>query len=163
MPRWLATMLLVVGLLIGAAFLAELLLVAVRRHRHRPPAIRREPFTSWGPRVRHRAELLLVAVRRHRHRPPATRREPFTGWGPRIILADHDRLVVTHSKTDDTVYVLRPPGEDPRAILRVARLVLKEDRYQELAAKLGVSANWPLELAVLAVFLLGSPVPQRLD
>jgi LysM repeat protein len=114
MPRWLATMLLVVGLLIGAAFLAELVLVAVRRHRHR-------------------------------HRPPATRREPFTGWGPRIILADYDRLVVTHSKSDDTVCVLRPPGEDPRAILRVARLVLKEDPYQELAAKLGVSANWPME------------------
>jgi hypothetical protein len=112
MPRWLATMLLVVGLLIGAAFLAE---------------------------------LVLVAVRRHRHRPPATRREPFTGWGPRVVVADYDRLVVTHSKTDDTVYVLRPPGEDPRAILRVARLVLKEDRYQELAAKLGVSASWPME------------------
>jgi len=43
------------------------------------------------------------------------------------------------------VYVLRPPGEDPRAILRVARLVLKEDPYQELAAKLGVPANWPME------------------
>jgi hypothetical protein len=183
MPRWLATMLLVVGLLIGAAFLAELVLVAARRHRHRPPATRREPFTSWGPRVRHRAELVLVTVQRHRHRPPATtrepftgwgprvgqrppatqsqpftgwgpavgnpppatRREPFTGWGPRVVVADYDRLVVTHSKTDDTVYVLRPPGEDPRAILRVARLVLKEDRYQELAAKLGVSANWPME------------------
>ena len=112
MPRWLATMLLAVGLLIGAAFLAE---------------------------------LVLVAVRRHRHRLPATRREPFTGWEPRIIMADYDRLVVTHSKSDNTVYVLRPPGEDPRAILRVARLVLKEDRYQELAAKLGVSANWPME------------------
>jgi hypothetical protein len=116
MPRWLATMLLAVGLLIGAAFLAELVLVAARRHR-----------------------------RPHQHRPLATRREPFTGWEPRIILADNDRLVVTHSRSDNTVYVLRPPGEDPRAILRVARLVLKEDRYQELAAKLGVSANWPME------------------
>ena len=25
-----------------------------------------------------------------------------------IVLADHDRLIVTHSKGDDTVYVLRP-------------------------------------------------------
>ena len=116
MPRWLATMLLAVGLLIGAAFLAELVLAAAWRQRHL-----------------------------HQYRPPATRREPFTGWEPRIILADYDRLVVTHSKSDNTVYVLRPPGEDPRAILRVARLVLKEDRYQELAAKLGVSANWPME------------------
>jgi hypothetical protein len=154
MPRWLATVLLAAGLLIGAAFLADLVLVAFRRYRrqqrhrppatgrvrftgwvsrvgHRPPATRREPFTGWGPDVG--------------HRPPATRRKPFTGWGPRIILADYDRLVVTHSKADDTVYVLRPPGEDPRAILRVARLVLKEDPYQELAAKLGVPASWPME------------------
>ena len=97
----------------------------------RPPATQSEPFTGWGPAVG--------------HPPPAARREPFTGWGPRIILADYDRLVVTHSKTDDTVYVLRPPGEDPRTILRVARLVLKEGHYQELAAKLGVPANWPME------------------
>src|SRR5215469_6405948 len=62
MPRWLATMLLAVGLVIGAAFLAELVLVAVPRHRHRPPAARREPFTGWGTRARHRAELVVVAV-----------------------------------------------------------------------------------------------------
>ena len=117
-PRWLATMLLAVGLLIGAVFLAELVLAAARRHRRR---------------------------RRAQHWPSATRREPFTGWEPRVVLADYDRLVVTHSKADETVYVLRPPGEDPRAILRVARLVLKEDPYQELAAKLGVPANWPME------------------
>jgi LysM repeat protein len=173
MPRWLATVLLAAGLLIGAAFLADLVLVAFRRYRrqqrhrppatgrvrftgwvsrvgHRPPATRREPFTGWGPDVGHRPP----ATRREPftgwgpdvgHRPPATRRKPFTGWGPRIILADYDRLVVTHSKADDTVYVLRPPGEDPRAILRVARLVLKEDPYQELAAKLGVPASWPME------------------
>src|SRR5215472_12004423 len=131
MPRWLATMLLVVGLLIGAAFLAELVLVAVRRHRHRPSATRRVSFTGLWPRVG--------------HKPPATRRQTFTGWEPRVVVADYDRLVVTHSKADDTVYVLRPPGEDPRAILRVARLVLKEDPYQELDAKLGVPASWPME------------------
>jgi hypothetical protein len=211
MPRWLATVLLVAGLLIGAAFLAELVLVAFRRHRHRqqqrphasrpvlftgwwsrvrhrppatrgvpfagwvsrvrhrpaatrrvlfagwvslvghrPPATRREPFTGWGPPVKHPPS----ATRREPFTgwgpdvgrpPPAARRKPFTGWGPRIILADYDRLVVTHSRADDTVYVLRPPGEDPRAILRVARLVLKEDPYQQLAAKLGVPASWPME------------------
>jgi len=153
MPRWLATILLAAGLLIGAAFLADLVLVAARhRQRQRPrlAATRREPFTGWRPRIGHRP----AATRREPFtgwgprigpRPPATRHKPFTGWGPRIILADYDRLVVTHSKADDTVYVLRPPGEDPRAILRVARLVLKEDPYQELAAKLGVPANWPME------------------
>ena len=171
LPRWLATMLLAAGLLIGAVFLADLVLVVSRRHRnrtrppvtrgerfigwaprvrHRLPATRRERFIGWAPRVRHRLtptrrEPFIGWAPRVRHRPPATRRERFTGWEPRVILADYDRLVVTHSRADDTVYVLRPPGEDPRAILRVARLVLKEDSYQELAATLGVSANWPME------------------
>jgi len=117
---------------------------------HRPPATRREPFTGWGPPLKHPTP----ATRREpftgwgpdvRQPPPAPRRKPFTGGGARIVMADYDRLVVTHSKADDTVYVLRPPGEDPRAILRVARLVLKEDPYQQLAAKLGVPASWPME------------------
>ena len=51
-----------------------------------------------------------------------------------IVLADYDRLVVTHSRTDGTVYVLRPPGADPQAILLAARLVLAQDRYEELPA-----------------------------
>jgi hypothetical protein len=63
----------------------------------------------------------------------------------RFVLADYDRLVVTHNKADDMVCVLRPPGEDPRAILRVARLVLPEDPYEELAEQLGVPASWPME------------------
>jgi len=41
--------------------------------------------------------------------------------------------------------VLRPPGEDPRAILRVARLVLPEGQYGELARRLGMPAIGPLE------------------
>ena len=61
-----------------------------------------------------------------------------------IVLADYDRLVVTCSKADDTTYVLRPPGEDPQAVLRAARLVLPEDHYEELACHLGVAAGWPL-------------------
>ena len=62
-----------------------------------------------------------------------------------IILADHDRLVVTCSISDDTVCVLRPPGADPREILRVARLVLPEDPYGELADQLGLPAGLPME------------------
>jgi hypothetical protein len=65
------------------------------------------------------------------------------GWP--IVLADHDRVVVARHMGDDTVYVLRPPGTDARAILRVARLVLPEDPYQELAEHLGVPASWPME------------------
>ena len=65
----------------------------------------------------------------------------------RVVLADYDRVVVTRSTRDDTVYVLRPPGEDPRAILRAARLVLPEDLYRELAGQLGLPASWPIVLA----------------
>ena len=62
-----------------------------------------------------------------------------------IVLADHDRLVVTCNTADETIYVLRPPGEDPRAILRVARLVLPEGPYWELARQLGVPAVEPVD------------------
>jgi hypothetical protein len=65
-------------------------------------------------------------------------------------VADHDRVVVTCSPPDDTVYVLRPPGADPREILRVARLVLPEVPYGELAVQLGVPASWPMETEVPA-------------
>jgi LysM repeat protein len=64
---------------------------------------------------------------------------------PRIVLADHDRLVVTRDRRDETVYVLRPPGADPRAVLRVARLVLAEERYGELARQLGLPGLGPVD------------------
>ncbi len=124
MPGWLRIMLLAAGLLIGAAFLAELVLVIARRRRQ-AMARNAKPETA-SPRE-------------------STEAEPVTTQEAHIVLADYDRLVVTHSKADDTVYVLRPPGEDPRTILRVARLVLPEDPYEELAEQLGVPANWPME------------------
>jgi len=62
-----------------------------------------------------------------------------------IVVADYDRLVVTCSARDGTVCVLRPPGLDPRAVLKAARLVLPEDPYEELAGELGLPASWPLE------------------
>ena len=62
----------------------------------------------------------------------------------RIVMADHDRLVVTRNKQDDTICVLRPPGGDPADILRVARLVLPEGPYSRLAEHLGLPANWPM-------------------
>ena len=73
------------------------------------------------------------------------RSPPATPDKTSIVLADHDRLVVTCNKRDETVYVLRPPGEDPRAILRAARLVLPEGPYWELARQLGVAAVEPVE------------------
>jgi hypothetical protein len=78
----------------------------------------------------------VLAARRRRHRARGR---------THIVLADHDRLVVTRSQHDDMVYVLRPPGADPKAILRVASLVLPECRYGELAEQLGVPATWPME------------------
>jgi LysM repeat protein len=63
----------------------------------------------------------------------------------KIILADHERLIVTYCAADHTVYVLTPPGEDPRAVLRAARLVLPEDTYEDLAGRLGVPSAWPLD------------------
>ena len=80
--------------------------------------------------------LAIARRRRATHPGPA---------GARIVLADYDRLVVTHCRTDGTVCVLRPPGADPQAILLAARLVLAQDRYEELAGQLGVPAHWPRE------------------
>ena len=124
MPGWLRFVLLAAGLLIGVAFLAELVL-AIARRRRQAMARNAKPEISF-PRE-------------------STEAEPVITQEAHIVLADYDRLVVTHNKADDMVCVLRPPGEDPRAILRVARLVLPEDPYEELADQLGVPASWPME------------------
>jgi LysM repeat protein len=126
MPRWLRLMLVALGLLIGAAFVTELVLAVVRRRRQAAAA---------------RSEAALAAPP---DAGPAARPTPPISSG-RFVVADYDRLVVTHCRTDDKVYVLRPPDADPRAILRVARLVLTEDPYEELAGQLGVPASWPAE------------------
>jgi hypothetical protein len=63
----------------------------------------------------------------------------------RIVQAGHERLIVTYSVRDDVAYVLVPPGEDPAAVLRAARLVLPDDTYEDLASRLGVSADWASE------------------
>ncbi|MGB6616355.1 MAG: LysM domain-containing protein [Trebonia sp.] len=124
MPGWLRIMLLAAGLLIGTAFLGELVL-AIARRRRQASARNAQPETT-SPRESSEVEPLITQE-------------------AHIVLADFDRLVVTHNKADDTICVLRPPGEDPRAILRVARLVLPEDPYEELAEQLGVPASWPME------------------
>ena len=119
LPRWLEIVLLAAGVLIGTAFLTELILAIGRRRRRtaHPPA-----------------------------HPPA---HPAAGAPaafaaapePRILLADYDRLVVTASGPDGTVCVLRPPGADPEIILLAARLVLPQDRYEQLAGHLGMAAH----------------------
>jgi LysM repeat protein len=84
-------------------------------------------------------EPVLAIARRRRAARPAAAAEA------RIVLADYERLVVTHSRQDGTVYVLRPPGADPHTILLAARLVLAQDRYEALAGRLGVPAHWSRE------------------
>ena len=141
MPQWLKTTLLVVGLLILVAFLVEPVLVARRRRqRAAAQAVQRGVPESgrWLPDNASVQGADSSAV------PGLRPAEPSAETGS-IVLADHDRLVVTCNQRDDTVYVLRPPGEDPKAILRVARLVLPEGRYGELARQLGMPAIGPVE------------------
>jgi LysM repeat protein len=125
MPQWLKIMLLAAAVVIALVFLVELMLVVRRQHQLRLQASRAGTVDSC--------------------------QEPAGGPVPadqaRIVMADYDRVVVTCSKPDDTVLVLRPPGEDPKAILRVARLVLSEAHYAELAGRLGMPASWPIIMA----------------
>ena len=131
MPRWLKTTLLAAGLVVGAAFLAEPVLLMLRRRRASAvPEQAREPVLVPSPRE---------------GREPDPGHPPAAGAG--IVLADYDRVVVTQSLHDGAVYVLRPPGEDPRVILRAARVVLPEDLYRELAVQLGMPASWPIVVA----------------
>jgi LysM repeat protein len=122
-PAWLKLMLLAVGLLIAAAFAAEPVLAARTRRRHTTPQAHQPPTAQLS------------------HKPEP--RQPAAAK-PRIILADHDRLVVTRNNHDNTVCVLRRPDEDPITILRVARLVMPEGPYEELAEQLGLPASWPM-------------------
>jgi LysM repeat protein len=123
MPSWLKTMLIALGLLILVALVTEPVLAALRRRQK--AALQHAQPGPTGPG----------------RQGPARAAPDKTS----IVLADHDRLVVTCNTADETVYVLRPPGEDPRAILRVARLVLPEGPYWELARQLGVPAVEPVE------------------
>ena len=84
--------------------------------------------------------LAIARRRRPAARPRPARPRPAAAEA-RIVLADYDRLVVTSSGPDGTVCVLRPPDADPEAILLAARLVLAQDRYEELAGHLGVAAH----------------------
>jgi hypothetical protein len=144
MPSWLKIMLLAVGLLALVIFAAEPLLVARRRRRRRtahdaaPPHKAAPPYQG-APAPHQFSQVPPVSP------APEASPMPSSTHPTRIVMADHDRLVITRSKRDDTICVLRPPGENPAEILRVARLVLPEGQYGTLAEKLGVSANWPMK------------------
>jgi LysM repeat protein len=123
MPRWLQYVLLAVGLLAATAFAIEPAAALARRRQAARPAT---PGALRPPgRMRRRARRAAARAK--------------------IILSSYDRLIVTYSADDHTVYVFTPPGEDPRAVLRAARLVLPEDTYEDLAGHLGVPPAWPRE------------------
>ena len=115
MPRWLKATLLAVGALTVISFLSQ-------------------PAVAAGQRRRRAA----AARQRDRERRAAAKMA-------RIVQAEHERLIVTYCTRDDTVYLLTPPGEDPRAVLRAARLILPEDTYENLADHLGVPSGWQRE------------------
>ena len=141
MPPWLKIVLLAVGLLIAAAFAAELVRAGRRRRQAAIAAAVQRRKAQPGP-----GPALPPPGPQPAH--PGHRPAPRPGAGKaHIVLADHDRLIVTRSQPDGTAYVLRPPGTDPRAILRTARLVLPEDLCRALAARLGMPASWPIILA----------------
>jgi LysM repeat protein len=135
MPQWLKTVLLAAGLVVGAAFLAEPVLLVLRR--------RRTSARAAAVPEQAREPVLVPPQRDGREPDPGHPAAEEAG----IVLADYDRVVVTQSLHDGTVYVLRPPGADPRVILRAARLVLPEDLYRELAGQLGMPVSWPIVLA----------------
>jgi LysM repeat protein len=135
MPSWLKTMLIALGLLILVALLTEPVLAALRR---RQKAALRAATAATAATAGPAGPLRPAPAGPLRSAPAAPDKTS-------IVLADHDRLVVTCNTADQTVYVLRPPGEDPRAILRVARLVLPEGPYWELARQLGVPAVEPVD------------------
>ncbi len=147
MPQWLKAVLLAAGLVMGAAFLAEPMLVIRRRRRRRAAAraatgAATADGTAAGP-----GKPSAAATPPAAGLVPAPRAGTPAARGTRIVLADYSRLVVTYEEDDGTVYVLRPPGQDPAAVLKAARLVLPEGPYEELAGRLGMPASWPIVVA----------------
>ena len=153
MPRWLEDVLLAAGVLAATAFAAEPAAALARRRKATGPAGPAGPARPTGPaaaaqpaRPARRAKLGRAAKpARHRASGGARDLARQAAEKAKIILADHERLIVTYSVRDHTVYVLTPPGEDPMAVLAAARLVLPEDTYKDLAGHLGVPSGWPAE------------------
>jgi hypothetical protein len=126
MPSWLKGTLLAAALLTLLAFILKPALLLARRRR-------------WpgGARPGRLAAILSLGQRACEQHAAAKM--------PRIVQAEHERLIVTYCVSDDTVYLLTPPGEDPRSVLRAARLVLPEDTYEELADHLGMPSAWRVD------------------
>jgi LysM repeat protein len=156
MPRWLEDVLLAAGVLAATAFVAEPAAAIARRRKATGPAGSAGPAHPTGPLATAQPARPARAARPAKLGRPAKPARYRASAGARnlarqaaekakIILADHERLIVTYSIRDHTVYVLTPPGEDPMVVLAAARLVLPEDTYKDLAGHLGVPSAWPPE------------------
>jgi LysM repeat protein len=150
MPRWLEDVLLAAGVLAATAFVAEPAAAIARRRKATGPAGSADQAHPTGPIAAAqpaRPAKLGRAAKPARHPASAGARNLArqAAEKAKIILADHERLIVTYSIRDHTVYVLTPPGEDPMVVLAAARLVLPEDTYKDLAGHLGVPSAWPPE------------------
>ena len=145
MPSWLTAMLLAAGLIAGAAFAAEPVLLIRRRHRRAATAAAAAAAATMTAAATGTGAPRPALVPAQVPRPRAPAGHPA---GPtRVIAADYPRVVVTYSQADHAVYVLRPPDQDPAAVLRAARLVLPEGPYRDLARHLGLPASWPIVMA----------------
>jgi hypothetical protein len=146
MPRWLEDVLLAAGVLAATAFAAEPAAAFARRRNAAGKAPANAPVNGNGSATRLGQATVPVpgawSIPRPRKSRHLARRAANKA---KIILADHERLIVTYSVRDHTVYVLTPPGEDPMVVLAAARLVLAEDTYKDLAGHLGVPSTWPPE------------------
>ena len=100
MPQWLRIMLLAAGLLIGAAFLAELVL-AIARRRRQPVAANVQPENAQSENAQPENAMPESAM------PETVSPSPPRNCR-RFVLADYDRLVVTHNQADDTVLRAAP-------------------------------------------------------
>jgi len=136
MPRWLQDALLATGLLLVIAFAVEPAL-AIGRRRRRTARVAQERAAGESAAQEFAAQESAAQEFAVQERAAVKT--------ARFVEAAHDRLIVTYCAREDTVYLLTPPGEDPRAVLRAARLVLPEDTYEELAGHLGVPSGWPGE------------------
>jgi LysM repeat protein len=138
MPRWLEDVLLAAGVLAASAFAAEPAAALARRRKA-------TGLIALTGAARPAQPARPARPGRHRVRGGTRDLAKRAAAKARIILADHERLIVTYSIRDHTVYVLTPPGEDPMAVLAAARLVLPEDTYKDLAGHLGVPSAWRLD------------------
>jgi LysM domain len=141
MPRWLKDTLLATGLLLVIAFTVEPALAIGRRRRRTARAAQERAAQESAAGDSAAQEF---AAQEFAAQQLATQQRAVVKTA-RFVEAEHERLIVTYCAREDTVYLLTPPGEDPRAVLRAARLVLPEDTYEELAGHLGVPSGWPRE------------------